>query len=68
MIKNLKYACYNSQINQFFVRCKILREKKAEQLEELGRLQTDTTLMENGEELASKLEQAQENIETISDR
>jgi len=49
-------------------RCKILREKKDEQREELRRLQTDTALLENGEELASKLEQAQENIATISDR
>lgn len=57
-----------SQVIKLFFRCKILREKKAEQLEELNRLQTDTTLMENGEELASKLEQAQENIATIADR
>lgn len=39
-----------------------------EQLEELDRLKTDTALTEKGEELASKLEQAQENISSIADR
>jgi len=49
-------------------RCKILREKKMEQLEELDLLQNDQTLGDKGEELATKLEQAQENMAAITDR
>ena len=39
-----------------------------EQLEELDLLQNDQTLGDKGEELATKLEQAQENMAAITDR
>ena len=46
----------------FIFRCKILKEKKEEQLEEISLLQNDEALNEKGEVLATKLDQCQEQM------
>jgi hypothetical protein len=49
-------------------RCKILRSKKEEQMKEIVLLHDNSNLIEKGDELANKLETAQENMQSLYDR
>jgi len=49
-------------------RCKILKSKKEEQIKEIHLLHDNSSLMEKGNELANKLETAQENMQSLYER
>jgi len=49
-------------------RCKILKSKKEEQIKEIALLQDNSNLLEKGDELANKLETAQENMQSLYER
>jgi len=49
-------------------RCKILYSKKEEQMKEITLLNDNSNLIEKGDELANKLETAQENMQSLYER